>query len=82
MQGCLELPSLLDLTIYLFDLNEEVSLSLGIMIYDAQRQMLANVILLCILYMVSIRINVVIILMMKERKKISIHYYLLCKDNK
>ena len=40
MQGCLEFPSLLDLTIYLFDLNEEVPLSLGIMVYDAQRQML------------------------------------------
>ena len=39
-------------TIYLFDLNEEVSLSLGIMVYDAQRKMLTNVILLCILYMV------------------------------
>ena len=65
MQGCLELPSLVDLTIYLFDLNEEVSLSLGIMVYDAQRQILTNVILLCILYMVCIRINLVIILMMK-----------------
>ena len=40
MQGCLELPSLVDLTIYLLDLNEEVSLSLGIMVYDSQRQML------------------------------------------
>ena len=37
------------------DLNEEVSLSLGIMVYDAQRQMLTNVILLCILYMVCIK---------------------------
>ena len=51
MQGCLEFPSLVNLTIYLFDLNEEVSLSLGIMVYDAQRQILTNVILLCILYM-------------------------------
>ena len=82
MQGCLDLPILVDLTIYLFDLNEEVSLSLGIMVYDAQRQMLTNVILLCILYMVCIRINIVIILMIKERKKSSIHYYLLLKDNK
>ena len=40
MKGCLELPSLVDLTIYLFDLNEEVSLILGIMVYDAQIQML------------------------------------------
>ena len=39
----------------MFDLNEEVSLSLGIMVYDAQRQMLINVILLCILYMVCIK---------------------------
>ena len=37
MQGCLEFPSLVELTIYLLDLNEEVSLSLGIMVYDAQR---------------------------------------------
>ena len=55
MQGGLEFPSLVDLTIYLFDLNEEVSLSLGIMVYDAQRQMLTNVIVLCILYMVCLR---------------------------
>ena len=55
MQGCLEFPSLVDLTIYLLDLNEEASLSLGIMIYDARRQMLTNVILLCILYMVCIK---------------------------
>ena len=55
MQGCLEFSSLVDLTIYLFDLNEEVSVSLGIMVYDAQRQMLKNVILLCILYMVCIK---------------------------
>ena len=46
MQLCLEFPNLVDLTIYLFDLNEQVSLSLGIMVYDAQRQMLTNVILL------------------------------------
>ena len=46
MQGCLEFPSLSYLTIYLFDHNEEVSLSLGIMVYDSQRQMLKNVILL------------------------------------
>ena len=56
IQGCLEFPSLVDLTIYLFDLNEEVSLIPRIMIYDAQRQLLTNVILLCILYMVCIRI--------------------------
>ena len=82
MQGCLELPSMVDLTMYLFDLSEEVSSSLAIMVYDAQRQMLTNFILLCILYMVCIRINTVIILKMKERKKRSIHYYLLFKDNK
>ena len=55
MQVCLEFPSLVDLTIYLFDPNEELSLSLGIMVYDAQRKMLTNVILLCILYMVCIK---------------------------
>ena len=55
MQGCLEFPSLVDLTIYLFDLNDKVSLSIGIMVYDSQRQMLTNVILLCILYMVCIQ---------------------------
>ena len=42
MQGCLEFPSLVELTIYLLDLNEEVSLSLGIMVYDSQRQMLTK----------------------------------------
>ena len=48
------------------------------MVYDAQRQMLTNVILLCILYMVCIKINIEIILMMKERKKAPsiIIYYL------
>ena len=55
MQGCLEFPILVDLTIYLFDLNEEVSLGLGIMVYDSQRQMFTNVILLFILYMVCIK---------------------------
>ena len=40
MQGCLEFSSLVELTIYLFYLNEEVPLSLGIMVYDSQRQML------------------------------------------
>ena len=40
MQGCLEFPSIVDLTFYPLDLNEEVSLSLWIMVYDAQRQML------------------------------------------
>ena len=59
-----------------------VSLSLGIMVYDAQRQILTNVILLCILYMVCIKNKYSKILMMKERKKIAIHYYLLVKDNK
>ena len=37
MKGCLEFPSQVDLTIYLFDLNEEVSLSLGIMVYDSPK---------------------------------------------
>ena len=61
MQGCLEFPSLVDLTIYLFDLNEEVSLSLGIMVYDAERQMLTNVVLLCIfIHSMYKEINIVI----------------------
>ena len=55
MQGCLEFPSLVDLTMYIFDLNEEVSFSLGIMVYDAQRQMLRSDILLFSLYMVCIK---------------------------
>ena len=55
MKGCLEFPSLVYLTIYLLDLNEEVPLSLGIMVYDVQRQLLTNFILLCILYMGSIK---------------------------
>ena len=62
IQGCLELPSLVDITIYLFDLNEEVSLSLGIMVYDSQRQMLTNVVLLCIfIHSMYQEINIVII---------------------
>ena len=40
MQRFLELPRLVDLTIYLLDLNEEVSFNLGIIVYDSQRQML------------------------------------------
>ena len=39
MEGCLEFPSLVDLTIY-NDLNEESVISLRIIIDDAQRQML------------------------------------------
>ena len=42
-------PRLIELSIYLFDLNKEVSLSLEIMVYDAQRKMLTIVILLYIL---------------------------------
>ena len=62
MQGCLEFPSLVDLTIYLFELNEKVSLSLGIMVYDSQRQMLTNVVLLCIfIHSMYQEINIVII---------------------
>ena len=75
-------PRLIELSIYLFDLNKEVSLSLEIMVYDAQRQMLTNVIILCILYMVCIKNKYSKILMMKERKKSSIHYYILLKVNK
>ena len=72
MQGCLEFPSLVYLIIYLFDLNEEVSLSLGIMVYDAQRHMLTNVILLCILNMVCIR-NKYSNNIKDERKKEKLH---------
>ena len=57
-----------------------VSLSLWIMEYDAQRQMLTNVILLYILHMVCIKNKYSKMLMMKERKKRSINYYLLLKD--
>ena len=55
MQGCLEFISLVDLTIYLFDFNEEVSSILGIMVYDAQIQMLESFTLLCILYVGCIK---------------------------
>ena len=55
MQGCLEFPILVDLTIYLLDRNEEVSLSLGIMVYDSEGQMLTSVILICTLHMVCIK---------------------------
>ena len=72
MQCCLEFPSLVDLTIYLHDLNEEVSLSLGIMLYAAQRKMLTNVILLCILYMVCIK-NTYINNINDEIKKEKLH---------
>ena len=60
-----------------------MSLSLGIIVYDAQRQMLTNAILLCILYMVCIK-NKYSNNINDERKKEknSIHYYLLFKDNK
>ena len=34
MQGCLEFPSLVDLTTYLIGLNEESVISLGTIIYD------------------------------------------------
>ena len=72
MQGCSEFPHLVDLTIYLFDLNEEVSLSLGIMVYDAQRQMLTSVMLLCILYMGCIK-NKYSNNINDERKKEKLH---------
>ena len=55
MQGCLELPSLVDLSHLLVDLHKEVSLSLGITIHDSQRQMLTSIIILCILYIVCIK---------------------------
>ena len=72
MQECLKFPILVDLIINLFDLNEEVSLSLGIIVYDAQRQMLTNAILLCILYMVCIK-NKYSNNINDERKKEKIH---------
>ena len=37
------------------DLNEESVISPGIIVYDAKRQMVTNVILLCILYMICIK---------------------------
>ena len=72
MQGCLEFPSMVELTIYLLDFNEEVSLSIGIMVYDAWRQMLTNVILLCILYMGCIK-NKYSNNINDERKKENLH---------
>ena len=39
----------------MFVLNEEVSLILGIMVHDSQRQMLTIFLLLCILYMICIK---------------------------
>ena len=76
MQGFLEFPSLVDLTIYLFDLNKEVSLSLGIMVYDAQRQMLTNVVLLCIfIHAMYKEINIVLIYI-NVRKKEKLHQLL------
>ena len=54
------------------DLNEEVSLSLGIMVYDTQRPKLTNVILLCILYMVCIK-NKYSNNINDERKKEKLH---------
>ena len=66
----------------IFYLNEEVSLSLGIMVYDAQRQMLTNVILLCILYMACIK-NKYSNNINDERKKENLHPLLfIIKDNK
>ena len=82
MQGCLEFHSLVDPTIYLFELNQEVPLSLGIMIHDAQRQMLTSVILLCILYMGCIKNKYNNIINDERKKEDLLHYYLLCKDNK
>ena len=76
MQGCLEFPSLVDLTVYLFELNEEVSLKLGIMVYDAPKTNVNK----CYINMYFIHgmykeLNILIILMMKERKYPSIIYY-------
>ena len=82
MQGCLELYILVDLSIYLPDGNEEVSLSLGIMVYDSQRQMLKNVILLCILYMACTKNKNSNNINDERERKAPSNYYLLCKDNK
>ena len=54
------------------DLNEESVVSLGIMVYYAQRQMLTTAILLCILYMVCIK-NKYSNNVNDERKKGKIH---------
>ena len=80
MQGCLEFPSLVELTIYLLELNEEVSLSLGIMVYDVERQMLTNNILLYIFYMVCIQSKYSNNINDEIKKRSSINYYLLLKD--
>ena len=76
MPGFLELPSLVDLTIYLFDLNEESVISLRITICNAPRQILINVILLCILCMVCINIKYSININ-NMRKKEKFHLLLL-----
>ena len=73
MQGCLEFPILVDLTIYLFNVNEEVLLSLGITVYDSQRETLINVILFHILYMVCIKNKYNNNNINDERKKGKIH---------
>ena len=53
MQGVLELPSLVDLTIYLFHLNKEVSLRILYLTIPKEKcYIITNVILLRILYMV------------------------------
>ena len=50
MQECLKFPILVDLIINLFDLNEEVSLSLGIMVYDAPKTNVNKVLYYYVLY--------------------------------
>ena len=82
MQGCLEFHSLVDPTIYLFELNQEVPLSLGIMIHDARRQMLTSVILLWILYMGWIKNKYSNNINDERNKESSINHLLLFKYNK
>ena len=49
-------------TIYLFDLDEEVSLSLGTMVYDAQRKMLTKCyIIMYFIYGMYKELNILII---------------------
>ena len=52
------------------------------MVYDSQRQMLTNVILLRILYMVCIKNKYSNNINDERNKESSINYYLLLKDNK
>ena len=52
------------------------------MVYDAQRKMLTNVMLLCTLYIVCINSKYNYNINYERKRKSPSNYYLLCKDNK